>query len=190
MEPESLCFQGLASLYFASVAFFPASLGCDNGILWIITAVQSLINVCKTLRSSDEECCVHPVQHIISNKHRLFLILATTHSWWFSYHTTNHMRMAVMGHVKVQLSHYVDSRNSRCFKEENCEKDRCFIWQTLLASSNKCSKDFVILRLHPEPASEGNSCLCLFSQRLVSWRINLAYPSKNVLSLREPRGRK
>lgn len=131
MEPQSLCFRGLASLYFASVAFFPASLGCDNGILWIITAVQSLINVCKTLRSSDEVCYVHPVQHIIATKHRLFLILARTRSWWFSYHTTNHMRMAVMGHVKVQLSHCVDSRNSRCLRKRTVKKTD--------ALSGKCS---------------------------------------------------
>lgn len=101
MEPESLCFQGFASLYFASMTFFPVSLGCDNGILWIITAVQSLINVCKTLRSSDEVCYVHPVQHIIANKHRLFLISAKTHSWCFSYHKNSHMRMAMMGRAKV-----------------------------------------------------------------------------------------
>lgn len=102
-------------------AFLSASLGCDNDILWIITAVQSLINVCKTLRSSDEVCCVHPVQHIIANKHRLFLIPAATHSWCFSYHTYSHMRMAMMDCAKVQLSHYLVSRNSRCLRKKTAK---------------------------------------------------------------------
>lgn len=102
--------------------FFAASLGCDNGILWIITAVQSLINVCKTLGSSDEVRYVHPVQHIIANEHRQFLIPATTHSWCFSYHKNNHMRMAMMGRAKVQLSHYVVSRKSRCLRKRTAKK--------------------------------------------------------------------
>jgi len=83
MEPESLLFQVLASPCFALIPFFPLSLGCDNGILWIITALQCLINVCKTLRSSDDVYYVHPVQHIIASKHRLFFLLAATHLWCF-----------------------------------------------------------------------------------------------------------
>lgn len=140
MEPESLCFQGLASLYFASMAFFPASLGCDNGILWIIIAAQSLINVCKTLRSSDEVCYVHSVQHIIANKQRLFLIAATTNFWCFFLSQEQPHEDGQEGSCQDSVISLSQLQEQQVFKEQICTKGRGFIWQTLLASRNKFLK--------------------------------------------------
>lgn len=155
--------------------------------------MQSLINVCKTLRSSDEVYYVHPVQQIIDNKHMVFLILAATHSWCFSYHKSNSMRMAVISHVKVQLSHYLVSRNSRCLRKRTVKKTDALSDKPSWLQATNNFKDLAIQKLHRVPASEGNSCPYLFNQCLVSWGLTLHTLLRVLFSSaweREHRGKK
>lgn len=60
--------------------------------------------------------------NIIADKQRLFLIPATTNFWCFFNHKSNQMRMPRKGHAKVQLSHYLSFRSSRCLRNRSAQK--------------------------------------------------------------------